>query len=405
MSLLLLTGITILDNKSYVLDGSIRGFVEPIFFKLSGDIYIVNFVYSINPNDVSGNYQINIKVFRDREKLMEEKKDKTLSKNAIYMVDSYEILSKPGKYNIKFEIKSKNKSSKVEFPLEIIEDSILNFSSLILASRFYEDSLNTPFYRNGIGFLPNPSSIFKDTIFYFFEIYDIKKDSQKIAIKYYIQNVKNDSLVLISNTQLFLKDKDEIIISGKIPLNSLNDGEYKLNFEIIDLGLNLKKVLSKGFEIQRGEINFEDDIRYFIDYIASADELNEFRKIKDKQARNLWIEKFWKKKDPDGSFYPIFKQRVIEADLKFSNPFKKGRYTDMGKIYILFGQPDDIRREEISLETKSYVVWIYYQNNMRFKFYDQLGTGEYKLIFSNVPGFGKYMENIRIEEDVNNICK
>ncbi|MCS7244552.1 MAG: GWxTD domain-containing protein [candidate division WOR-3 bacterium] len=396
MNLLLLVGITSLDNKNFVLDGSIRGYVEPIYFKLSEDIYIVSFVYSINPSDISDNYQIHLRVFKDREKLMEEKKDKKISKSAVYMVDSYEILSKPGKYNIKFEIKSKSRNSRVDFPLEIVEDTYLNFSSLILASKFYEDSLNSPFYRNGIGFLPNPSSIFKDTIFYFFEIYNVKIDSKKISIRFYIQDVKNDSTVLISNQQILLKDKGEFLITGKIPISSIKDGQYKIKFEVVDLGLNIKKLLEKSFEIQR-EQAIIDDIRYFIDYIASQTELNEFRSIKNKQARELWIDKFWKKKDPDGSFYPIYKQRVIEADMKFSTPFKEGRYTDMGKIYILFGQPDDIRRQEVALGTKSYVIWIYYQNNLRFKFLDQLGTGEYKLMFSNVPGYGHYMEDIKEE--------
>jgi GWxTD domain-containing protein len=398
MSLLLLVGLTTLDNKSYVLDGTIRGYVEPIYFKLSGDIYIVNFVYSINPNDISENYQIYLRIFLDRQKLMEEKKDKKISKNAIYMVDSYEILSKPGKYMVKFEVKTKAKSSKIEFPLIIEEDSNLNFSSLVLSSSFYEDSLNSPFYRNGIGFLPNPSNIFKDTIFYFFEIYDIKKDSQKLFLRYIIED-KNDSAILISSPQLIIKDKEQIIISGKIPLNNVPDGEYNLKFEVVDLGLNIKKVLRHYFIVQREGILLNDEIRYFIDYIASPNELNEFKNIKDIKSKNLWIEKFWKMKDPDGSFYPIFRQRVIEADLKFSTPFKKGRFTDMGKIYILFGQPDDIRREEIALGTKSYVIWIYYDGNKKFKFYDQLGTGDYKLLFSNVQGFGQYLPDIELEEN------
>ncbi|MEO0196611.1 MAG: GWxTD domain-containing protein [candidate division WOR-3 bacterium] len=398
MSLLLLTGLTILDNKSYVLDGSIRGYVEPLYFKLSGDIYIVAFIFSINPSDISEKYQVFVRVFRDREKLMEEKRDKNLSKTAIYVVDSYEILAKPGKYNIRFEIRSSKRFSKVEFPLEIIEDSVLNFSSVVLVSKFFEDSLNSPFYRNGIGFLPNPSNLFKDTLLYFFEIYDIKIDSQKLVIKYFIEDAKNDSIILISNPQLFLKNKEQLIITGKVPINSINDGEYILNFEITDLGLNVRKILKKPFLVQKTEFNADDEIRYFIDYIASPNELNEFQSIKDRQSKSLWIEKFWKRIDPDGSFYPLFRQRVIEADLKFSTPFKKGRYTDMGKIYILFGQPDDIRREEIALGARSYVVWIYYEGNKKFKFYDQLGTGEYKLLFSNVPGFGQYIQDIETEE-------
>jgi len=397
MSLPLLVGLTILDNRSYVLDGTIRGYIEPIYFKLSGDIYIVNFVYSINPSDISENYQIYLRVFLDRQKLMEEKKDKKIPKNAIYMVDSYEILSKPGKYKIKFEIKAKSKSSKVEFPLIIEEDSNLNFSSLVLSSSFYEDSLNSPFYRNGIGFLPNPSNVFKDTVFYFFEIYDIQKDSQKLFLRYIIED-KNDSAILISTPQLIIKDKEQLVISGKIPLNNIPDGEYNVKFEIVDLGLNIKKVLKHYFIIQREGIVLNDEIRYFIDYIASPSELNEFKNINDIEGKNLWIEKFWKIKDPDNSFYLIFKQRVMEADLKFSTPFKKGRYTDMGKIYILFGQPDDIRRQEFALGTKSYVIWIYYEGNKKFKFYDQLGTGEYKLLFSNVQGFGQYLPDIELEE-------
>ena len=378
---------------NYTLSGGIGGYVDPLTFKLGDGVYLISIVYTLSPSDVSGSYEVSVEVYQQGRRILLESDKKKIPQTTVYIVDGKEIIARPGRYRILFRVSSSGKESHIGFPLTIEENEHLNLSSLVFVSRFYEDTTKAPFKRGDIAFLPNPSATFKDTLRYFFEIYDVIPDTSKLVINWSIN--RGDKLIAHGKPQVIPVKLKDFSYRGSIPLEQLEDGEYTLRFQVVDIALNEKRVLKRNFRIKRGlALNMDDDIRYFIDYIASAEELAEFKKIKDEKARRLWIEKFWQKKDPTGTFYPLFRQRVLEADAKFSTPFKKGRYTDRGRVYILFGMPDEIRREEIGVSQKSYQIWVYYRNNYKFVFYDQFNTGDYRLTASNVPGFGVYREDI-----------
>jgi len=374
------------------LSGNIGGFVDPIYFKLGDGVYLVSFTYTLSPTDLGKDYELTVEIYADGKRVLLESEKKKVPKDAVYIVDGHEVVAKPGEYDVIFRVRSGGRESHAKFPIKIEEYDKLNLSSLVLVSQFYDDPSNAPFRRGEVGFLPNPSASFKDTLRYFFEIYDLEPGASKLSVRWYIHS--GNELVAQGTPRIIPVDLSSMYYKGSIPLASLDNGRYRITFEVVDIGLGLKRTISKDFRINRTAIALDDDIRYFIDYIASAEELKEFKSILDPERKKEWIEKFWAKKDPMGTFYPVFRQRVLEADAKFSNPFKKGRYTDMGKVYILFGMPDEIKREEISVSGKAYQIWVYYSDNLKFIFFDPFNTGEYKLMASNVPGFGTYVQDI-----------
>ncbi len=382
--------ITIITEVA--LSGGIGGFVDPIYFKLGKGVYLIGFPYTLSPADLGRDYELTIEIYSGGKRVLLESEKKKVPDNAVYIVDGHEVVARPGKYDVMFRVSSAGKESSATFPVEIVEHERLNLSSLVFVSRFYEDPSRAPFHRGDLGFLPNPSASFSDTLRYFFEIYDVVPDSSRLVIRWYME--KDGKLVARGTPRVIPAKLASMYYMGNIPLSDLDNGRYRLTFEVVDIPYGLKRTVSREFTVSRQELAMDDDIRYFIDYIATPEELAEFRSIKDENRRKEWIEKFWMRKDPAGTFYPVFRQRVLEADAKFSTPFKKGRYTDMGKVYILFGMPDEIRREEIDVAQKSYQMWIYYSNNMKFVFYDQFNTGEYRLTASNVPGFGNYIQDI-----------
>ncbi len=382
--------ITIITEVA--LSGGIGGFVDPIYFKLGKGVYLISFPYTLSPADLGRDYELTIEIYSGGKRVLLESEKKKVPDNAVYIVDGHEVVARPGKYDVMFRVSSAGKESSATFPVEIVEHERLNLSSLVFVSRFYEDPSRAPFHRGDLGFLPNPSASFSDTLRYFFEIYDVVPDSSRLVIRWYME--KDGKLVARGTPRVIPAKLASMYYMGNIPLSDLDNGRYRLTFEVVDIPYGLKRTVSREFTVSRQELAMDDDIRYFIDYIATPEELAEFRSIKDENRRKEWIEKFWMRKDPAGTFYPVFRQRVLEADAKFSTPFKKGRYTDMGKVYILFGMPDEIRREEIDVAQKSYQMWIYYSNNMKFVFYDQFNTGEYRLTASNVPGFGNYIQDI-----------
>ncbi len=383
--------ITIISEVA--LSGNIGGYVDPLYFKLGDGVYLISFTYTLSPSDLGRDYELTIEIYSGGKRVLLESEKKRVPESAVYIVDGHEVVAKPGRYDVIFRVASGGKESHVRFPLEIKEFDRLNLSSLVLVSRFYDDPSNAPFRRGDVGFLPNPSASFRDTLRYFFEIYDLDPDSSgKLMVRWYI--TKGNNLVARGTPRVIPVKISSMYYRGNIPVESLDNGRYTITFEVVDMGRGIKRTLSRDFRINRQTIALDDDIRYFIDYIATPEELAEFRSIRDENRKKEWIEKFWMRKDPTGTFYPVFRQRVLEADAKFSTPFKKGRYTDMGRIYILFGMPDEIRREEIDVAQKSYQIWVYYSDNLKFVFYDQFNTGEYKLTASNVPGFGRYVQDI-----------
>lgn len=118
-------------------------------------------------------------------------------------------------------------------------------------------------------------------------------------------------------------------------------------------------------------------------YILSDKEIQEFYRVIRTDKSNLALYNFWQKKFPyNRSFNKHMAEFYKRCDLaieKFSKPGSfDGIEKDMGKIFILYGEPD--KKERFLIEkNKSIEIWSYEFLNLKFKFIDYSGTGEYKL--------------------------
>ncbi|MBE2254594.1 MAG: GWxTD domain-containing protein, partial [Ignavibacteria bacterium] len=92
---------------------------------------------------------------------------------------------------------------------------------------------------------------------------------------------------------------------------------------------------------------------------------------------------FWKSKDPTpntakNEVMIDYYNRIKISNERYSTHFA-GWKTDMGMVYILFGDPNNIERSPFGDNTKPYEVWDYYDINRRFIFVDNTGFGDYRL--------------------------
>lgn len=125
--------------------------------------------------------------------------------------------------------------------------------------------------------------------------------------------------------------------------------------------------------------------------------------------REKFIEDFWHRRDPFpetsvNEFKELYMKRIETANKLFSKG-RKGYLTDRGRIYVLFGQPDEVIKSEggqyidpfadartVQLPTregsKPMETWIYRniltamqeRIYVRLDFVDVDGTGDYKLV-------------------------
>src|SRR4029453_11603353 len=92
-------------------------------------------------------------------------------------------------------------------------------------------------------------------------------------------------------------------------------------------------------------------------YIATPEEIKEFKRLKDDRDRASFIEQFWRKRDPSpetltNEYRQLFRERGKEANDKFLDSAAPGWKTDRGKIYILHGPPEEVR-EDPNMRTES----------------------------------------------------
>lgn len=120
-----------------------------------------------------------------------------------------------------------------------------------------------------------------------------------------------------------------------------------------------------------------------IRYIASDPEIKEMDRLQTADQRRTFWEEFWKRRDPtpdtpQNEAMDEFYRRVEYANQHFKAG-EPGWKTDMGRIYIMYGQPDEVVRNPIRFEGPPEEIWYYYGERKTFVFVDKGGFGQYEL--------------------------
>ena len=100
-------------------------------------------------------------------------------------------------------------------------------------------------------------------------------------------------------------------------------------------------------------------------YIITKWEDEEYKALRRQDDRALFIENFWKRRDetpqtPGNEFRAEFWRRVSQANRLYGEETSKpGWRTDMGKMHIILGPPDDISRDLVAQGHRGTVIWTY----------------------------------------------
>jgi GWxTD domain-containing protein len=137
-----------------------------------------------------------------------------------------------------------------------------------------------------------------------------------------------------------------------------------------------------------------------ITYIISPEERDVFLRLGNDRERDLFIETFWKQRDPTpGTPQNEYKEehirRFIHANQRYGrNTPREGWMTDQGRMYIILGEPLGV---EIFETSGIYPAEVWTYNGDRSKglptqfnlvFFQRSGAGEYKLYSPTSDGPG-----------------
>ena len=274
---------------------------------------------------------------------------------------------------------------------------------------------NSVFYKNTLEIVPNPDCLFGNnlsTLYYYFEIYNLKKDF--ITDDYYIVSDITDlnSNKLKSEVKKFLLKNESKVEFGSFDISDLPTNAYILDISVIDDKNNTVAKNSKKFFVYNSDtsvINYEkytgnyrlsEYANYTDDqlenefskakYIATETEKQQFENLKDIDAKRKFMYDFWKSRDftpntPKNEFKMEYFERIAYANANFRYNFKEGWKTDRGRIYVTYGKPDDVERHPFEAEQRAYEIWKYdsVEGGVEFVFVDLSNAmNDYGLVHS-----------------------
>lgn len=116
-------------------------------------------------------------------------------------------------------------------------------------------------------------------------------------------------------------------------------------------------------------------------YIITDAERQAIQRLNTDTERDQFIHAFWSRRNPDfapaGSFQQEHYRRIAFANEHFASGIPGWR-TDRGRVYIIFGQPDEIESAAPAKEVWRY-RWIKDIGALALEFADPTRVGEYRL--------------------------
>ncbi|MDE3057649.1 MAG: GWxTD domain-containing protein [Bacteroidota bacterium] len=338
-----------------------------------------------------------------------------------YYVDVLGFLLKPDVYRLYFAAtdgNDANRGDSISFPIEIhpVEGRHLTESDLELCSSIIEKEkeANDRFYKNTLEVKPNPSRLYGDgqpVLFYYTELYNLLTNRSK---NYYTKISVVNSLgnEVISQERTKQRVHESSVEVGTINVNKLRTGAYTLTFSATDSIDATVASASKRFFVYNSSLPMEDvssgaggsvmgseyaamsenelDNEFNeARYIATRDEIGQYSKLKGADAKRKMLYEFWKKRDPDPSTSVNeekveYMKRLTYVNEAYKTAYKPGWKTDRGRVYIVYGPPDEVDRHANEIDMKPYEIWRYnsIQGGVEFDFGDRTGFSDYILLNS-----------------------
>ena len=346
------------------------------------------------------------------------------------IVDLVRFNFDPGDYKFRLIIQDIHNQTNVDslewsLTLQAPEHEKVYLSDLQLATSISQnpEAKDSPFYKNTLVVVPNPSLIFSSdnpALFFYLEMYNMSAALAPNGYKldYYIADENGATLDSPRPRSVHKQHAvNPSVEFGMLNVGRLDAGAYMLNVDIKDMNDNQTASVNKKFYIyQKGQI-FADQTasdsafqyipNIFMD-MDSAQIQHEYETanyLMDRELKTIWesldnidgkrqfLFQFWRMRDPDpatdiNEYRQEYEKRIDYANVNFRSFMRDGWHSDRGRVYILYGTPSDIERHpnESNLYPHEICRYDQLEGGVVFVFGDLEGRGDYRLIHSDLTG-------------------
>ncbi|NLP04461.1 GWxTD domain-containing protein, partial [Candidatus Fermentibacteria bacterium] len=120
--------------------------------------------------------------------------------------------------------------------------------------------------------------------------------------------------------------------------------------------------------------------------VLPSDQRSMFNRLTSREAKERFYDSYWASTPGREDF----EERVTGAE-RYSTQFTEGWRTDRGRVFIIYGPPDEVESVPFQVDGFPYEIWYYYQaGNQYFVFVDRNANGSYMQIYSTIEGEVSY---------------
>jgi GWxTD domain-containing protein len=355
---------------------------------------------------------------------------------AIDFKDQQRFFVKNGLYELEIQIQDLNSNTKSIVLNKFISikpyDLETNISDIELIDYFKKTEKKNNFSKSGYDIYPMVSNYIStevEKLAFYYEVYNTKSE-KKVLIKEYIETFYGEKL-LPNYIKRSVKELASVTpMIRAFDLKKLPTGNYNLVVEIRDS--NNQLITKDKVFIQRVNAGTQplivkkdktpsltynvknDSLDYFLRSLIPVANTLEYKFLAgnlDKYSDTLkerYFIAFWQGRYGVNGIaeWRKYREQIKLVEQRFGTKVKRGYETDMGRVFLKYGKPNDLVEKLNEQGTYPYAIWHYYQtqnrSNVLFVFYQSTAVAEdFELIHSDMPGEitnrdWKYLLNMRV---------
>lgn len=348
----------------------------------------------LSDNSYRSRYEVNIIVYNSRNEPMVEKSTanriivQTYGETNTHVNPSYHELSvslAPGNYKGELML---NDLESGEALVKQLDLTFRDFSrdQVRLSDIMYIDKIDTT--AGGVVYTPNLHHVFDDVNSAFaayVEIYP-PNTGEDVEAEMSIFDASGAKLYTFAKTYSSQFDQITAVIPFRAHL--IKPGEYYLtaNAQAGKFSAKIQRMFSVFWgNVPVAKTNLDIAVEQLA-LVANKETVEKMRQA-DEAERKIVYDKFWDERDPSpltnrNELKEEFFKRVDFSNRNFTeiSSGRSGWQTDRGKIYVVYGAPDNVDHRDSEMNLPATEIWYYNRLSRTYFFSDRNGEGVYRLI-------------------------
>ncbi len=352
-------------------------------------------------------------VYADRWAVPHVVKDTNSLQSGMNLVGLTSVGLPEGDYTLKLIGKDihdsgRKDSTSMRLPVKMVGQASMVLSDVELATNIKQQgSKSSPFYKNTLEVVPTPDGLFSEDqkCFFYAEAYNLLAgDAQG---DYYVKMVVLDAIgrEVVSRERTRKRVSESSVLVDNISMDQLKSGTYSLIVGLLDSSKKVVSSAGRKFFVYNPRLGIDSSLyastgagslsEYagieepeldkefaWARYEASDGEKDQFKQLKGADAKRKFMAEFWQRR-PLGLKQEYLK-RVASANSTFNVLGRQGYLTDRGRVYVVYGTPDDYDRHPNEPEYRPYEIWTFnqIQGGVIFVFVQRSSGGDYELVHS-----------------------